>query len=44
MDAKDNEFHDAENDVDQELDQRILSGNLSESSARTCVGLYDYQV
>lgn len=44
VDAKDNGFHDAENDVDQELDERILSGNLSESSARTGADLYDYQV
>ncbi|KQK14864.1 rho GTPase-activating protein 7 [Brachypodium distachyon] len=44
VDAKENGFHDAENDVDQELDERILSGKLSESSA--CIGgdLYDYQV
>ncbi|XP_044455513.1 rho GTPase-activating protein 7 [Triticum aestivum] len=44
VDAKDNGFHDAENDVDQELDERILSGNLSESSACTGADLYDYQV
>ncbi|KAM0863801.1 hypothetical protein ACQ4PT_044343 [Festuca glaucescens] len=44
VDAKDNGFHDAENDVDQELDERLLSGKLSESSACTGGDLYDYQV
>ncbi|XP_062189318.1 rho GTPase-activating protein 7-like isoform X2 [Phragmites australis] len=47
VDVKDNGFHDAENDGDQELDdaERILSGKLSESSACTAGGdLYDYKV
>ncbi|KAM0836073.1 hypothetical protein ACQ4PT_062538 [Festuca glaucescens] len=44
VDAKDNGFHDAENDVDQELDERLLSGKLSESSVCTGGDLYDYQV
>ncbi|KAK1678248.1 hypothetical protein QYE76_039096 [Lolium multiflorum] len=44
VDAKDNGFHDAENDVDQELDERLLSGKLSESSACTGGDLYDYQI
>ncbi|KAL6841814.1 hypothetical protein ACP4OV_028326 [Aristida adscensionis] len=46
VDIKDNGFHDAENDVDQELDEaeRILSGKLSESSACTGGDLYDYKV
>ncbi|KAG8079458.1 hypothetical protein GUJ93_ZPchr0007g6429 [Zizania palustris] len=46
VDIKDSGFHDAENDVDQELDdsERILSGKLSESSACTAGDLYDYKV
>ena len=49
MDAKGNGFHDAENDVDQELDddngaERILSGKLSESSGYAGSDLYDYKV
>lgn len=46
MDIKDNGFHDAENDVDQELDdaERILSGKLSETSACARADLYDYKV
>ena len=46
MDIKDNGFHDAENDVDQELDdaERILSGKLSETSASARADLYDYKV
>ncbi|CAL5071377.1 unnamed protein product [Urochloa decumbens] len=37
VDMKDNGFHDAENDVDQEIDdaERLLSGKLSETSACT---------
>ncbi|CAN6206345.1 unnamed protein product [Urochloa humidicola] len=37
VDIRDNGFHDAENDVDQELDdaERLLSGKLSETSACT---------
>ncbi|CAM0907167.1 unnamed protein product [Alopecurus aequalis] len=41
VDAKDNGFHDAENDADQELDERILSGKLSESSVCTGGDLYE---
>ncbi|KAL6657112.1 hypothetical protein ACP70R_004892 [Stipagrostis hirtigluma subsp. patula] len=46
VDIKDNGFHDAENDVDQELDdaERILSGKMSESSACTGGDLYSYKV
>jgi len=49
MDAKGNGFHDAENDVDQEMDddngaERILSGKLSESSGYAGSDLYDYKV
>lgn len=46
MDVKDNGFHDAENDVDQELDdaERILSGKMSESSACTGSDIYDCKV
>ncbi|WVZ66929.1 hypothetical protein U9M48_016082 [Paspalum notatum var. saurae] len=45
VDIKDNGFHDAENDVDQELDdaERVLSGKLSETSACTRDDLYDYK-
>lgn len=46
VDIKDNGFHDAENDVDQELDdaERVLSGKLSETSACTRGDLYDHKV
>jgi hypothetical protein len=49
MDAKGNGFHDAENDVDQEMDddngaERILSGKLSQSSGYAGSDLYDYKV
>jgi hypothetical protein len=46
VDIKDNGFHDAENDVDQELDdaERILSGKLSETSASARADLNDYKV
>ncbi|KAL5219020.1 hypothetical protein ABZP36_019704 [Zizania latifolia] len=49
MDVKGNGFHDAENDVDQEMDdengaERILSGKLSESSGYAGSDLYDYKV
>ncbi|KAK8460984.1 hypothetical protein SEVIR_2G430200v4 [Setaria viridis] len=45
VDIKDNSFHDAENDVDQDLDdaERILSGKLSETSAGTRGDVYDYK-
>ncbi|EER97672.1 hypothetical protein BDA96_02G423200 [Sorghum bicolor] len=45
VDIKDNGFHDAENDVDQELDdaERIMSGKLSETSASARADLYDYK-
>jgi hypothetical protein len=49
MDAKGNGFHDAENDVDQDMDddngaERILSGKLSESSGYAGSDLYDCKV
>uniref|UniRef100_A0A0E0IQT6 PH domain-containing protein n=1 Tax=Oryza nivara TaxID=4536 RepID=A0A0E0IQT6_ORYNI len=49
LDVKGNGFHDAENDVDQEMDdengaERILSGKLSESSGYAGSDLYDYKV
>jgi hypothetical protein len=49
LDAKGNGFHDAENDVDQEMEddngvERILSGKLSESSGYADSDLYDYKV
>jgi len=49
LNAKGNGFHDAENDVDQEMDddngaERILSGKLSESSGYAGSDLYDYKV
>uniref|UniRef100_A0A0D9Z7J2 Rho-GAP domain-containing protein n=1 Tax=Oryza glumipatula TaxID=40148 RepID=A0A0D9Z7J2_9ORYZ len=49
LDVKVNGFHDAENDVDQEMDdengaERILSGKLSESSGYAGSDLYDYKV
>ncbi|KQK21625.1 hypothetical protein BRADI_1g62030v3 [Brachypodium distachyon] len=48
MDVKGNGFHDAENDVEQEMDddngaERILSGKLSESSGYAGSDLYDYK-
>ncbi|OEL18010.1 Rho GTPase-activating protein 7, partial [Dichanthelium oligosanthes] len=48
LNAKGNGFHDAENDVDQEMDddngvERILSGKLSESSGYAGSDLYDYK-
>ncbi|ONM25813.1 Rho GTPase-activating protein 7 [Zea mays] len=45
VDIKDNGFHDAENDVDQELDdaERILNGKLSETSACVHADLHDYK-
>jgi len=46
VDIKDNGFHDAENDVDQDLDnaERLLSEKLSETSTCTRAELYDYKV
>ncbi|KMZ56917.1 Rho GTPase-activating protein [Zostera marina] len=47
LDAKENGYHDAENDVDQEVDddtERVLSGKLSESSGYAGSDLYDYKV
>ncbi|XP_058107858.1 rho GTPase-activating protein 7 isoform X2 [Magnolia sinica] len=47
LDMKDNGYHDAENDVDPELDddpERVLSGKLSESSGSAGSDLYDYKV
>lgn len=47
MDIKDNGYHDAENEVDQETDddpERVLSGKLSESSGYAGSDLYDYKV
>ncbi|CAI0548655.1 unnamed protein product [Linum tenue] len=46
-DMKDNNYHDAENEVDQETDddaERVLSGKLSESSGSAGSDLYDYKV
>ncbi|WCJ28853.1 Rho GTPase-activating protein 7 [Euphorbia peplus] len=48
MDMKDNGYHDAENEVDQETDddadnERVLSGKLSESSGYAGSDLYDYK-
>ncbi|XP_072983667.1 rho GTPase-activating protein 7 isoform X1 [Typha latifolia] len=46
-DVKDNGYHDAENDVDPEMDddaERVLSGKLSESSGYSGGDLYDYKV
>ncbi|CAI0548651.1 unnamed protein product [Linum tenue] len=45
-DMKDNNYHDAENEVDQETDddaERVLSGKLSESSGSAGSDLYDYK-
>lgn len=44
---KDNGYHDAENEVDQETDDdadRVLSGKLSESSGYAGSDLYEYKV
>ncbi|XP_050237083.1 rho GTPase-activating protein 7 isoform X2 [Mercurialis annua] len=48
IDIKDNGYHDAENEVDQETDdvadaERVLSGKLSESSGYAGSDLYDYK-
>ncbi|XP_058008892.1 rho GTPase-activating protein 7 isoform X2 [Hevea brasiliensis] len=46
VDLKENGYHDAENEVDQETDddgQRVLSGKLSESSGYAGSDLYDYK-
>ncbi|CAN0905397.1 Rho GTPase-activating protein 7 [Linum grandiflorum] len=43
---KDNGYHDAENEVDQETDddaERVLSGKLSETSGSAGSDLYDYK-
>ncbi|XP_028803977.1 rho GTPase-activating protein 7 isoform X2 [Neltuma alba] len=45
-DVKDNGYHDAENEVDQETDDdadRVLSGKLSESSGYAGSDLYEYK-
>ncbi|KDP43224.1 hypothetical protein JCGZ_22776 [Jatropha curcas] len=47
MDVKENGYHDAENEADQETDddaERVLSGKLSESSGYAGSDLYDYKV
>ena len=47
MDMKENGYHDAENEVDQDSDddpERVLSGKLSESSGSADSDLYDYKV
>lgn len=47
IDVKENGYHDAENEVDQETDDdadRIQSGKLSESSGYAGSDLYDYKV
>ncbi|XP_010276674.1 PREDICTED: rho GTPase-activating protein 7 [Nelumbo nucifera] len=47
LDMKDNGYHDAENEVDPEIDddpERVLSGKLSESSGYAGSDLYDYKV
>ncbi|XP_077250883.1 rho GTPase-activating protein 7-like [Tasmannia lanceolata] len=47
LDVRDNGYHDAENDVDAEIDddhERVLSGKLSESSGYAGSDLYDYKV
>ncbi|KAI3814254.1 hypothetical protein L1987_19004 [Smallanthus sonchifolius] len=44
---KENGYHDAENEADQDCDEdpeRILSGKLSESSGYACSDLYDFKV
>ncbi|XP_043721738.1 rho GTPase-activating protein 7-like isoform X1 [Telopea speciosissima] len=46
VDLKDNGYHDAENEVDQEMDDvhdRVLSGKLCESSGSAASDLYDYK-
>ncbi|XP_061958533.1 rho GTPase-activating protein 7 isoform X1 [Populus nigra] len=46
MDLKENGYHDAENEVDQDSDddpERVLSGKLSESSGSAGSDLYDYK-
>lgn len=46
-DVKENGYHDAENEVDQETDydaERVLSGKLSESSGSGGSDLYEYKV
>ncbi|XP_038693898.1 rho GTPase-activating protein 7-like isoform X1 [Tripterygium wilfordii] len=46
LDMKDNGFHDAENEVDQDTDDdlgRVFSGKLSESSGYAGSDLYDYK-
>ncbi|KAJ6964773.1 rho GTPase-activating protein 7-like isoform X1 [Populus alba x Populus x berolinensis] len=46
MDMKDNGYHDAENEVDQDTDndpERALSGKLSETSGSASSDLYDYK-
>lgn len=46
MDMKENGYHDAENEVDQDSDddpERVLSGKLSESSGSADSDLYDYK-
>lgn len=47
IDVKENGYHDAENEVDQETDDerdRVDSGKLSESSGYAGSDLYDYKV
>ncbi|KAI3523870.1 hypothetical protein L1887_02336 [Cichorium endivia] len=47
IESKNNGYHDAENEADQETDEdpeRVLSGKLSESSGYACSDLYDYKV
>ncbi|KAL4590618.1 hypothetical protein LXL04_003555 [Taraxacum kok-saghyz] len=47
MESKNNGYHDAENEADQETDEdpeRILSGKMSESSGYACSDLYDFKV
>lgn len=47
LDTRNNGYHDAENEVDQETDDdrdRVLSGKLSESSGSVASDLYDYKV
>ncbi|PSR86775.1 Rho GTPase-activating protein [Actinidia chinensis var. chinensis] len=47
LDMRDNGYHDAENEKDQDTDDdpdRVLSGKMSESSGDTESDLYDYKV
>ncbi|KAK1277792.1 hypothetical protein QJS04_geneDACA007369 [Acorus gramineus] len=47
LDMKENGYHDAENDIDPEIDddaERVLSGKLCESSGCAGGDLYDYKV